>query len=465
MKILLLRPNSQLTVTPVPVGLGYIAHSLVEKRGDDVRIIDGRMMRAPHKELASLAREYGPDIIGVTAMTYESSDASELVSLLKKTMPDVPVVMGGPHVTGYGPDFLEKCECDYLVLGEGEETMIELASAIENKSGSKNIKGIAYREDDEIRSTEKRSPISDMDKLAVEWDLLNPDDYFVWWRRNAMNTIAKSNRRLPVFFSRGCPMGCSYCHHIFGREYRTFPVDETVQMMLELKAKYNLGEFEIIDDNFNLKLDHAKEVMEKIIQSKLGCALTFTNGLRADKMDDELLELMKKAGTYRIDYAIESASARIQKLVHKNLDLDRAREVVNMTAQKGIVTGAYYMLGFPGETKDEMEETVEYALSLTNHISSFFYLMPFPGTEIAESDPDISKKVKNISFGDASGIVMNLSGTSCEDMMKIRKSAYRKFFFSPARIMKIAKDVPKNTRTLASAFAVARLSLQEKVDY
>ena len=465
MKVLLLRANSSLTVTPVPVGLGYLANSLKQKRGDDVRIIDGRMLRISHHEMNSLVLEYQPDLIGITAMTYESNEARSLTAILKKSLPDVPVVIGGPHVTGFGPDFLEKCDCDFIVMGEGEETIVELCDAIEKKSGFETIMGIAYKNGDEIISTGVRPPILNMETLDIDWDLIGPEDYFGWWKRNALNTIAKSNRRLPASFSRGCPMGCAYCHHIFGRKHRIFPVDDTISKLVELKNKYKLAEFEILDDTFNLKLDHAKSIMEKIIQSGLNCSLTFTNGLRADKMDEELLDLMIKAGTYRIDYAIESASKRVQKLVNKNLDLDRAREVINMTANRGIVTGAYYMLGFPGETKDEMEQTVEYALTLKNHISSFFYLMPFPGTQIAEADPQISKRARDIQFGDASGIAINLSEVSDEEMQRIRKSAYRKFFFSPGRILKIARDVPKNTRTIASALAVVQLSTQEKVDY
>jgi radical SAM superfamily enzyme YgiQ (UPF0313 family) len=280
-----------------------------------------------------------------------------------------------------------------------------------------------------------------------------------------MNTIARSSRRLPMFFSRGCPMGCAYCHHIFGRKYRTFSVERTVSQMVSLRDCYNLHEFEIIDDTFNLRLEHAKDAMREIIAQKLDVGIAFTNGLRADRMDEELLDLMQQAGTYRIDYAIESASPRVQKLAKKRLDLERAREVVNMTAERGIVTGCYYMLGFPGETGEEMEATVEYALSLKNHISSFFYLMPFPGTEIAESDPEVSKKARDMTFRDASGVAVNLSAASEEAMAAVRRRGYRGFYFNAPRMLRIARDVPKNLRLLASALAVLRMSFRESVNY
>ncbi len=465
MKVLLIRPNSSLAVVPVPMGLGYLSHTLKTERGDATRILDARLLRASSEKVVRAADDYGPDFIGVTSMTFEAPEALELIGLLKKKLPQVPIALGGPHATGYGPSLLDKCDADYLVMGEGERTAVELLDALEGKRDLSSIKGLAFRADGQAAFNETRGPIDDMDGLEPDWDALAPERYFGWWTRNAMNTVARSNRRLPVFFSRGCPIGCSYCHRIFGRKYRVFSIEKTVASMLELRDRRGVREFEIIDDNFNLKLDHAKAVMSEIIGRRLGASLTFTNGLRADKMDLELLTLMKKAGVYRIDYAIESASPRVQKMVHKNLDLDRAREVVNQTAGMGFVTGAYYMLGFPEETIEEMETTVEYALSLQNHVSSFFYLMPFPGTEIAESSPEVARAARSTRFRDASGVVINLSSAPAESMEKLRRQAYRNFYFSPARIARILRDVPKNARLLASALAVIRLSTSEEVNY
>lgn len=465
MKVLLIRPNSPLQVTPVPLGLGYLSYALKTGRGDETRILDGRRQRSSPEAMLAAVEEYRPDAIGVTALTFEAPEAYALISAIKDRWPRTPVIVGGPHATGYGPDLLDRWPADYLVMGEGEETAIELLDALEKKRELAAVLGVVRREGGKNIFSGARPPLSDLSRLGMDWEGARPEDYFSSFRRNAMNTIARTTRRLPVFFTRGCPFGCAYCHHIFGRQYRAFPVERTVAEMVRLRDRYGLGEFEIIDDTFNLKLEHAKAAMAEIIAQKLNCALAFTNGLRADRMDDELLALMKTAGVYRIDYAIETASPRQQKLLHKNLDLVRAREVVEMTVKRGIVTGAYYMLGFPGETEAEMEATLEYALSLPNHISSFFYVMPFPGTEIAESDPAVSRRVREETFRDASSIAVNLSATSDAVMRRIRKSAYRRFYFSLPRMLRIARDVPKNSRLLASALAVLRLSFQESVNY
>jgi anaerobic magnesium-protoporphyrin IX monomethyl ester cyclase len=465
MRVLLLRPNSPMVVAPVPLGLGYLSHALKTARQDEVRIIDGRRFRLPPPRIVEEAAAFRPDVIGVTSMTFEAPEAIDLIARFKQKWPDTAVVLGGPHATACGPDLLAACPADYLVMGEGEQTLVELLDALEGKRGLEGIPGLARRRDGKITSGDCRDPVLDMDRIAVDWDAMQPARYFSSFRRNALNTIARSPRRLPVFFSRGCPFGCSYCHHIFGRKYRPFPIERAVAEMIMLRDRYRLREFEIIDDTFNLDLAHAKEVMREIIARKLNASLTFTSGLRADRMDEELLDLMARAGTYRIDYAIECASPRIQKQIHKNLDLGRAREVVNMTARRRIVTGTYNILGFPGETEEEMEQTVEYALSLENHIASFFYLMPFPGTEISEADPEISKKVRELTFRDASAIALNLSAVPDEVLRKIKRRAYRGFYFSAPRIYRIGRDVPKNLRLLASAIAALRLSFQENVNY
>ena len=183
-----------------------------------------------------------------------------------------------------------------------------------------------------------------------------------------------------------------------------------------------------------------------------------------ERMDEELIDLMVKAGTHHVFYAIESASPRIQELVHKNLDLERAREIVNLTASRRIVTGTFYMLGFPTETEDEMAATVEYAVSLKNHLASFFFLNPFPGTEIAKSASWISEKAKDLDFSkNYSGITLNLSAVPDQVMINMKRSAYRRFYFSPRRISRIVRDIPKTSSLLLYSYIIFRLSFQNYI--
>jgi len=465
MNVLFIRPNSKMTGTPPPIGLGYLSHAVKKARGDQTLIIEG--LKSGLSEAAILERTaaFNPDVIGITIKSFEASQATSLVSLLKDTWRNISVILGGPHVTTVGPSLLDTVRADYLVLGEGEDTLVELLDSMEGKRDINSVKGVAWRNGDKIVFNGSRPYIEDLDRLEVDWEAIGPENYFGRIHREGFSVIPSSHRRVPIFTSRGCPYGCTYCHNIFGKKYRTFDTGRIIDQMIDLRDQYNVREFEIHDDNFNLNINRAKGFMKEVIEKKLGCALSFPNGLRADLMDEELLDLMVMAGTYYIFYAIESASPRIQKLVNKNLDLDRAKEIVNLTASRRIVTGTYNILGFPTETEEEMAMTVNYVTSLKHHFASFFYLTPFPGTEIAEADPHISVKVREIGFDMYTGLKINLSSVPDEVLMKMRRTAYRKFYFSPVRAARILRDVPKNPFLPLSALAVLRLSFQDYVHH
>jgi radical SAM superfamily enzyme YgiQ (UPF0313 family) len=450
---------------PPPVGLGYLSYAVKKARCDETLIIEGRRFRLSIEDLLKRAAAFGPDVIGITGMSFEASQAAALISRLKEHWPEIPVIMGGPHATAYGPALMDSIRADYLVIGEGEDTLVELLDALEGKRDLSSVKGVVWRNSKRVTFNGSRRPIEDLSRLGVDWEAIGPENYFGIWNRNAMLTIARSGRRLPVHVNRGCPMRCSYCHNIFGRKYRRLDPKQAVSEMVRLRDKYRLKEFEITEDFFNLELDWAKTFMREVIDRKLGCAIAFPNGLRADRMDDELLDLMVAGGTYYIYYAIESANPRIQKLVHKNLDLERARTVVNMTAARRIVTGTFIMLGFPDETEEEMTKTIDYALSLDHHLISILFLNPFPGTEIAESNPEVMEKVKEIGFRNYFQIPLNLSSVPDDVMLRIKRSAIRRFYFSPRRMFRITRDVPKNRRLLASALLAVKLSFREDVHY
>jgi len=460
MRLLLARPNSRSVSCPPPIGLGYLSQAVKKARGDDVLIIDGRRYRFSNEVITKRAMEFNADVIGITAMTIEAKNLASLVANIKQNIPNVPVVIGGPHPTAWGPALLNTLSADYLVLNEGEDALVELLDALEGKRRLDDIAGLVWRDGVNICYNGPRPFIEDLDRLSIDWEGIGPEHYFGGWSRNGFYTFAHSGRRLPVFTSRGCPMGCAYCHNIFGRQYRTVSPERVVNDMLKLRDAYGLREFEIHDDFFNLKLDRAKEVLTRIIDSNLNCALAFPNGFRADRMDEELLDLMVRAGTYQVTYAIESASERIQKLVHKNLDLKRARNVVGMTARKRIITGTYNMLGFPDETEEEMWSTVDYAVSLPNHVTRFFCLLPFPGTEISQITPEVVEKVREFDYGSYYKIAFNLSAVPDDVVASILKTAYRRFYLSPSRMARIFRDMPKNPRLLRG-MAIARLGFEQ----
>ena len=135
-----------MTVAPVPLGLGYLSYALKTRRGDETRIVDGRRHRLSPEAVVSEAERFGAQAAGVTAMTFEAPEAIELIARFKERLPEVPVIIGGPHATGYGPSLLERCRADHLVMGEGEDTLVELLDALEGDRDLADIAGRAGRE-------------------------------------------------------------------------------------------------------------------------------------------------------------------------------------------------------------------------------------------------------------------------------------------------------------------------------
>jgi anaerobic magnesium-protoporphyrin IX monomethyl ester cyclase len=461
MKVLLLRPNSRMVMAPMPLGLGYVAQALRERRGDDVEILDGRNLRLSMAQIAERLRRARPDVVGITATIMDSREIHEVARIARRELPGAKVIVGGPYVSS-SPDAAMKNESiDVAVLGEGESTAVELLDAFEKGAEDLGgIDGIVFRKEGETITTPKRKPAENLDDVRPAWDLLKPHDYFGRLKQNSHNRIRKDQRVVAIFTSRGCPYNCIFCHNVFGKKIRYMSAEAVIDEIEMLVARYGIRELEFVDDCFNHNLDRAKAIFREIIRRRFRLHITFPNGLRGDRMDEELLDLFKEAGVFRVSYAIEAASPRVQKLIKKNLDLDKVKAAITATAKRGIFTVGFFIMGFPTETADEMRMTVDFALASDVHIANFFYLAPYPGTEVARM---AALDGHNVDFSDFSDISVNLSAATDAELHDMAKRAYRRFYLNPLRVARILKVVPKNTHLLLNAFITARLLFQDAV--
>ncbi|MBK7259204.1 MAG: radical SAM protein [Ignavibacteriae bacterium] len=161
--------------------------------------------------------------------------------------------------------------------------------------------------------------------------------------------------------TRGCPYRCAYCHNILGKTFRVRSPEHVMREIRMIHDTYGITDFQVIDDIFNLDMDRAKKICDLIVGSRLPLTLSFPNAIRSDRVDEELIDKMAAAGTKFISIAIETASPRLQRLIRKNLDLDRAFKAIDTITRVGIVTRGFFMIGFPTETEDEARQTIEYA--------------------------------------------------------------------------------------------------------
>jgi len=318
LRVVIVRPNSYILATAPPMGPASLAAWLKKKRGDDIYIIDARKKRLDHSRLADKVANLNPDVVGISALSVESSDASETAKHVKKLLPEVPIVMGGPHASSAPEEVMADPNVDFAVVSEGEESFRKLLDRIENGDTSETVQGVWGRYGGELKFGGQREPLDVSDLPIPAWNLLPMEDYFAPGR-NTHDTVPANVRCLQILTSRGCPFRCIYCHGIFGKTFRPRSPESVISEVESIVNTFNLKAIEVCDDIFNLDMDRAKTILRGLISMNI--SVSFPNGIRGDRVDAEMLYLMEAAGVRRVSFAVESANSRVQKVIKKGLDL------------------------------------------------------------------------------------------------------------------------------------------------
>ena len=443
MKVLLTRPAAENKSMARVVPLGLIAIGSVLKRaGHQVEILDLRISESPDQELAAALDRFEPEAVGIGIMTIESRYGFQLAETIKTLRPGMPVILGGPHCKHEPQYILNHPQVDIIVVGEGDITAVELIDALANKKDLATVPGIAFRRDGAIAVTPARPVIRNLDDYPQDYTLVDLERYFTFKSSFDFFPTYRNRRFLPIVTSRGCPFKCTYCHDIFAKSIQYRTPENVVDEMESLVRDYGIREFHIIDDTFNLNMKRAKRIMNLILDRGLEIYMSMPNGLRADFLDDELIDLMARAGVYRLALGIESGSRRIQDMIKKDLDISILPDVVDRLSRARISVHGFFMLGFPTETREEMHQTIDLACSLGLTTANFSLVQPNPGTELRDvfiqtresQDPAFS----DYSFDKAE---CNASQVSDRELLELRTEANRRFYFSRYRIQQAYRAV------------------------
>jgi anaerobic magnesium-protoporphyrin IX monomethyl ester cyclase len=385
MKVLLINPpqtffpGSDAPAGNLPLGLLYIA-AVLQRDGVEVAVLDAFMadvpvrrigdtaeIGMPYERIAEEIRRRKPDIVGISnPFTCQTQHASKVADIVKEIDRDVPTVVGGPHVSAVPEEFMtESKNVDFAVRGEGEYTMLDFVKLTEGKMKAEEIPGIAYRKDGKIFQTPPRPFLKNLDDLPYPaYDLVDMESYL---NPEKIEYRSFKDRSIPMITSRGCPFNCVFCavHLHMGRAFRAHSMDYVVNHIEHVVQKYRVKTIFFEDDNMTFDLQRFDAICDGIIGRKIRFKWETPNGIRADYLTLDLLKKMKRSGCQSVFFGVESGDQHVlDDIISKSLDLKAVMNVAKMCKDIGLSTAAFYIIGFPGETKEGMLKTVDFALKL-----------------------------------------------------------------------------------------------------
>ena len=342
-----------------PIGLLYLIASAKSQFPDiEFKVFHTSTSAEPVKDLENLLVSFNPNMVGLRALSIAADSFKIISEKVRELKPHIPIIGGGPYPSISYDDLLHSGLIDLAVIGEGETTFVELINQLMKTTAiPTDIKGTAVIENEKLKVNEQQPVIKNIDVLPFpDYDYINLKEYH-HLKNHALQDASESAF---ILGSRGCPYGCFYCHQLFGKRIRRRSAENIVAEIREHIEKRGIFDFVFLDDIFNVPMPEAKKVLSLIIEKLPPIRINFPNGLRADFIDEEMLDLFEKAGTVHMALAVESVTPRLQKMMGKNLDIEKAGKVID-AATKRFVTRIFYIIGFPTETYEEAMDTINFA--------------------------------------------------------------------------------------------------------
>ncbi|MBN2143963.1 MAG: radical SAM protein [Candidatus Aureabacteria bacterium] len=421
---------------PVPViGLAYLA-SYLKKYGHEVKIIDDYVEKLGLKGIMENIRSYSPEMIGISCLTPLADQTVFLTKEIRKHFPEIKIVLGHRHADYFAKDFISKGIADVIVHGEGEKTLLDLVCHFENKQSLDDVKGITYQDKGNPIRNPERPLIQDLDSIPFPaWDILPLEKY-----KPRPEVTPGGRLNLPLLFNRGCPFHCIFCNQELGNQVRRRSVENVISEMLWCHDRFGVDGFVFSDANFPVYRDQAIEFCNELIRLDVPSKIVWTTETRPDLLDEELLELMKKAGCTKIQIGFESGSDRILKILNKRFTVQDSIKAADMVKKCGIFLYGLFIIGNPTETEEEIMATIEASKKMGLDYAKFNLFVPFPGTAAYE-DQKIRKKTNGLPWicfssypPSAEKVVFTPDGMTPQKLIRSQKKAFLQFYFRPIMI-------------------------------
>lgn len=466
MKVLFVNPPQTASkykfmgVIAPPLGIAYMA-GVLQENNIDVEILDASAEDMDFKDVEKELLKRKPDLVALTALTPTIGRALETAQVVKETLPDSIVVMGGYHPTFNFIETLEDENVDIVIRGEGEYIMLNLVQALENQSSLHDVKGIVFEDKNskEIVVNPEAPLIQNLDELPFPaLNLLPMKKYRLLDMDTHMTTMITT---------RGCPMQCSFCSSaaMHGKKIRERSIENIVDEIEYLKTNYDIDTIAFMDDTFTLKKRKVMAICDEILKRNIEIMWGCTS--RVDTLDEKLLKKMKEAGCITIFIGVESADQQQLDNMCKNTTIAKIENAFKIARKLKIRTIASVALGMPGDTKEIMNKTVKFVHKLKPNYAIYSLATPYPGTRFyKEAFEKNLIKIKDWSKYTLITPILETIDCSLNDMRKIQAKAFMKFYLRPHYIIRqFLQDGPYLLKTIFGVIKTALSKTPKNTDY
>lgn len=386
-KICLVRPLiSPYEYAGIPLNL-LILGAVLKKSNLDIKVLDFDNRKHHNKEILNMKKsntimakeilKESPKYVAITTMCNNYLNVLNIAKTIKDYNEEISIILGGPQASmAYVETIKNYKYIDYIIIGEGENTLFELIQALENKVDVSGIDGICYSVDEEIVITPKRELLCNLDESPVpDYSLINLEEYL------------KVDSKFALHIGTGCPFNCNFCTTslMWDKRYRVKSVDRIIDEIVELKEKYGITHFDFTHDNLTSNKNFVKALLEQIINLKFDIRFEFSS--RVDTIDHEVIQLASKAGCINIFFGIEHSSDRIQNVIGKKLKISNIHYIIEECKRKDIRPMTSFILGFPEETLDDLNNNIAFAFKtrlLTSEFTPLNLLSVYTGSKLFE---------------------------------------------------------------------------------
>ena len=407
------------------IALAYLA-AYLKKENIPCRVIDGKFEGMDNQSIIKTIRHYLPPFVGITAMTPEIIEAAHLAKQIKESIPEIKIIIGGPHATALPIKTLEEFPCfDFAIVGEGEISLSQLIKKAGNSQPVKDIPGIVYRDNGNIRCNSSWKPIHNLDDIPFpDWDSF------------------PTARSYPILAARGCPFQCNFCMRVSGTKLRKRSPENVIKEIEYLIKNFKPKKLTFHDETFGMNKEWTHQFLDMMIKKNVHKKVRWEATTRVDVADYELYVKMKKANCSFLGYGIESGNREILEQTRKKITLEQAERAVKLARKARLSTGGMFIMGHPNETREAINDTINFASKLNTDMVACGIMVPYPGTEIAEIVKRGEGNYRIISadwkdFNKQIGNALELKDIPRKDLEYYQLKLYLKFYLFHFRFRKL----------------------------